>query len=228
VGKTPMKLTDVLIGEHQLKIELEGHATLLRKITLKENEVLHIDEQLNNSKSVTIECEPVGALLNLNGVQVGSAPKTLTLPFGTNIIHIESPGFVPHDGILEVTEKQDVYKFALLSDRAAKIRLEHTKFKTRKLISFATSVTFATIGTYFWVQSKKHSDEYKTATSEATQLHNTIEQERTLAQVSYGLSAACLTASWVFHRLQKKADKQLQIIVKMASGTASAGVVYNF
>ena len=48
-GKTPNNINEILIGEHELKLVKQGYTDLKKKITIKEGEMLIINEKLSKS-----------------------------------------------------------------------------------------------------------------------------------------------------------------------------------
>lgn len=226
-GKTPLTIEKVLIGEHHVELVHEGYGTVRRSVTVVEAEVTEVEEQLTNFREVVIQSNPTGAKLELNGVAGGSTPKTTTLNYGTHNIRLEAPGFVPLTESFDVIENQKNYNFSMISDEAAQAALKHKKYRTRKLISLAAGASFAAVGTFLYLQSEKHYDDYQSATTDATDLHNKVEREQLLATLSFGASAASIISAVVFHVRQRKAGKEMMILVKPGTGSLVLGLTLN-
>ena len=91
-GQTPSVISDLLIGEHELKLEKSGCATLTKTITIKENETLTINEKLQTGKEITISTDQSGDKIYVDGNYVGTSPITSNLSYGSHNIKAERNG----------------------------------------------------------------------------------------------------------------------------------------
>lgn len=91
-GQTPSVISDLLIGEHELKLEKSGCATLTKTITIKENETLTINEELQTGKEITISTDQSGDKIYVDGNYVGTSPITSNLSYGSHNIKAERNG----------------------------------------------------------------------------------------------------------------------------------------
>ena len=87
-GTTPNTLKDLLIGDYTLRLEKQGYGTISKTITITENQTVSINETLPNGKQVTINSQPQGATLYIEGVSIGSTPYTATLAFGNHTLKL--------------------------------------------------------------------------------------------------------------------------------------------
>jgi hypothetical protein len=102
-GKTPLLLTDLAMGEHQVVLRTEGFQP--RKMTLKiaDRTPIKLSTDLaSDSAKLNITSEPVGAAVTLNGASRGNTPCVVDrIPSGTVELDVALKGFAPyHDRIV--------------------------------------------------------------------------------------------------------------------------------
>ncbi len=89
-GLTPNTIKDLLIGDYQLSLSKEGYGTFSKTISIAEGETLEINEELPSGKEITINSEPSGATLSIDGQNYGTTPWTGTLAFGSHNIKLQN------------------------------------------------------------------------------------------------------------------------------------------
>ncbi len=89
MGQTPTTLRNMLIGEYSTEISLPGYSTAIEKTTITEGQTAIINATLINGRSTTINSEPSGASLTIDGVMVGTTPYTGSVPYGNHKIKLE-------------------------------------------------------------------------------------------------------------------------------------------
>ena len=85
-GETPNYISEILIGEHELKFIKQGCAELKKTIFVEEGKLLSINEILETGKEVSINTGQTGDLIYVDGEYVGISPVTINLPYGTHSI----------------------------------------------------------------------------------------------------------------------------------------------
>lgn len=53
IGQTPLIYSEILIGEHELRLSKEGYLPIVKRIVVKENEILSVKETLTHSQDKT-------------------------------------------------------------------------------------------------------------------------------------------------------------------------------
>ena len=91
-GETPNYISDILIGEHELKLTRQGCAELKKTIVVKEGETLTINETLQTGKEITITTDQSGDKIYVDGNYAGISPVTTNLSFGNHEIKAERNG----------------------------------------------------------------------------------------------------------------------------------------
>ena len=91
-GETPNYVSDIIIGEHELKLTKQGCAPITKKIFIKEGETLTINERLLTGKEISISTDQSGDKIYVDGSYVGTSPMTSSLAYGTHEIKAERNG----------------------------------------------------------------------------------------------------------------------------------------
>lgn len=106
-GVTPRIINDILIGEHNLRLEKPNCATLEKQVTILENEMITVNETLSEAKNVTISSDSKGDKIFVNGIYVGTSPVTTNIKFGKAKIAAEHNG-VREEKTIDITQTSDV------------------------------------------------------------------------------------------------------------------------
>ena len=91
-GETPNYISDILIGEHELKLTKQGCASVTKTITIKEGETLSVNEKLQTGKEISISTGRSGDKIYVDGNYVGVSPITTNLSYGNHEIKAERDG----------------------------------------------------------------------------------------------------------------------------------------
>lgn len=99
-NETPRIVKELLIGEHELRLEKEGYALSIRKINVKEDETLTLNEMLVPGKDITIETDRQGDKIYVDKQYVGLSPQTINMTYGTHTIMVERDGYVMEEDFI--------------------------------------------------------------------------------------------------------------------------------
>ena len=91
-GETPNYISDILIGEHELKLTKQGCAEIKKTIIIKEGETLTVNEKLQTGKEISISTDQSGDNIYVDGNYIGTSPLTSTLSYGSHEIKAERNG----------------------------------------------------------------------------------------------------------------------------------------
>ncbi|MCD4730380.1 MAG: PEGA domain-containing protein, partial [Bacteroidales bacterium] len=210
-GNSPKIINNLIIGTYNIEYKKENFATVKKQTEIKENERTDVKENLSNFKEITISSNPSGATLILNGKSEGNTPKTLTTSFGDNSLKLSKNGYNNFEQDFNVIEQKSKYEFTMTSDRNAMAQLEFKKYKRRKNLWLSGTLLSAAVGGYFLYSAEKHYDEYKSATDNATDLHDQIKTEDTIWPIAFGVSGVCAIMTIVNASKQSKAKKRISI-----------------
>ena len=85
-GSTPKIITNILIGNHKLRLEKEGCATLTKDILVEEGKTLSLNEKLSTGKEIVIKTDKAGDKVYVDDKYIGDTPLTTNLSFGKHSI----------------------------------------------------------------------------------------------------------------------------------------------
>ena len=85
-GQTPNVISNLLIGDYELKLQIEGCPVLKKNITIKKGETLFLNEVLETGKDVRIKTDTDGDKIYVDGEYVGLTPLNINLTYGTHKI----------------------------------------------------------------------------------------------------------------------------------------------
>ena len=91
-GETPNYISEILIGEHELKLSKQGCSDLKKTIFIKDGETLVLNEKLQTGKEITITTDQSGDKIYVDGNYVGVSPITSNLSYGSHEIKAERNG----------------------------------------------------------------------------------------------------------------------------------------
>ncbi len=83
-GQTPIIIEDVLIGEHELKLDKDDYALLMKNITIEEGKTLALEDTLEVGREMTIVTDVIGDTIYVDGHFVGSSPVNIRLSYGAH------------------------------------------------------------------------------------------------------------------------------------------------
>ncbi len=87
-GTTPNVIADLLIGNHELKLEKKGCAPLYKKIIIKEGETLSLNETMTTGREVSIKTSCDTDDIYIDNKYIGKSPATTSLSYGTHTVKV--------------------------------------------------------------------------------------------------------------------------------------------
>lgn len=94
LGQTPLELDLKSTEQHNLQIISNGYTTFSRSLTLKRGDQRKVHADLaRQTGQVVVRSQPAGALLSINGKQMGTADQVLTLPVAPHDLAISLDGY---------------------------------------------------------------------------------------------------------------------------------------
>lgn len=109
VGQTPLLLSQVLIGEHQVRIARQGLADYHGTVTVREGETANISATLNNETTITINSSNPRAAFYIDGVAQGMASGQKRTSLGKHQLRLVAEGWREYTDTINVTEQQLVF-----------------------------------------------------------------------------------------------------------------------
>lgn len=182
--------------------------------------------------SVSILSDPAntkGAYIFINGRKFEkTSPAVVPLLIGDYQITLKKQNFL--DLTKKITVKENAnqtLKFQMQTYQGS-LTQEYNKYKTMKFVWMGATIVSAGVGTYFYLASNKKYEEYKTATDNATELHEQVELYDTIYPIAFGVSIACLVPTIIYAVKQKKVKKKVNLALVPTDDGVLATVVVNF
>ena len=85
-GTTPNVISDLLIGNHELRLEKKGCAPLHKKIVIEEGNTLSLSETLATGKEISIKTGQKGDKIYVDDKYVGESPVVTSLSYGNHMV----------------------------------------------------------------------------------------------------------------------------------------------
>ncbi|MBN2424530.1 MAG: PEGA domain-containing protein [Calditrichaceae bacterium] len=107
MGKTPLILRDLNMGENVLKFKKEGYATLKEHVNLGINKTTVVDVVLHKAgkTNISIETIPPEALILIDGKSYGKAPTVIkNIPTGDLTLLLKKEGFADYKKDIKAIE----------------------------------------------------------------------------------------------------------------------------
>lgn len=115
IGTTPH--TDTLLsGSYQIMLSAEGYLEVSKTITITENNITYVNEELQRSRRVKITSEPAQAEIYLDGNYVATTPATIVLGYGANQLKLRKAKYHDLHKNVQVGKDTDVVNFSLEPD----------------------------------------------------------------------------------------------------------------
>ena len=85
-GTTPRVIKNILVGEHTLSLVKQGFAKLEKTFTLKEKEMLSLNEKLESGKIITVTTDKEGDEIYVDGTFAGHSPLDVSMGYGQHTV----------------------------------------------------------------------------------------------------------------------------------------------
>lgn len=134
VGTTPHILRELVVGEYEVELRLDGYGSEKHMVVVTEGELVEVNAVLDAKVSVVFTSEPSEVDLYVNGVYRGSTPFIVTeLPRVRYIYELKKPGYAPFRGSIFIDDDRNpkvVHSIMTAnSEQAPEITKERLLFK---------------------------------------------------------------------------------------------------
>ena len=113
VGQTPQLISQLLIGQHQVRLSKQGYADYNGSFTVREGETASVSTTLSNATTITISCTNPSASLFIDGVAQGTANGQKQTSFGSHQVRLVAEGWRYYTGTINVTEQQRTFSLPM-------------------------------------------------------------------------------------------------------------------
>ena len=102
MGQTPKFVSELLIGEHEIKLKKDGYEDYIETMCISKGERKHVVSTMKNSYDVKFSCNVSNATLSIDNVVVGKASNTYKMSFGNHFIKITAIGYLDYSETITV------------------------------------------------------------------------------------------------------------------------------
>ena len=103
VGETPMFVSELLIGRHEVKISKTNYADYTETVTIAKGETKTVNATLSSTATVRFTCNAAGATLYVDGKALGSASGSYALGYGSHSLRTTAEGYDDYTGSFTVS-----------------------------------------------------------------------------------------------------------------------------
>lgn len=104
-GRTPITMSGLTLGRHELVLELPGYARYTDTVEVQNGVMTYLDPVLTPSPSVgfvSVVSTPEGASVFVDGAYRGVTPLTVAAPAGSRRIELDHPGYADWSSTAQV------------------------------------------------------------------------------------------------------------------------------
>lgn len=112
-GTSPL-IDTLMTGRRQLQVRLREHALYETAVEIREKQTEHLNIRLILGKSFTVNTEPAGATVWLDGREVGTTPLAYGAPAGRYRLKVELPFYTPQETEINIVREDQRFEFNLL------------------------------------------------------------------------------------------------------------------
>ncbi|HNS30820.1 MAG TPA: PEGA domain-containing protein [Tenuifilaceae bacterium] len=228
-GTTPETIRNLLVGTYSLTLQKTGYGTVTKTITIADGKTTEVDETLIPGTKVTIASTPSGANIYVDGQKHGEiTPTTLILNPGFYNITLKKNRYLDASKTIEIREgvSQDIEM--LLQPYKGSIPYMVRKHRNLKITYGIATVATLSAGTYLRLSANALGKEYKTATTNATEIYDKLNQHDLYSWISFGASVPLGIITIVHASKQKQMERKANFSFQPLNKGMLLGLNYSF
>jgi len=220
-------------GLYKLKASRDKHREEEREVYIsngQREEIKLTPAPLMGALSIsTTPFESAGAAIQINGtLRTEKTPASIPLMIGDYDLLITKPGYLDVRRQVSVVEGREQELIIPMQTFEGSVAQKVQKYKKAKLFYGALTIAALGSGGYFRYSTLKLADEYKTATTDATAIYDTMEKHNLYTTISL-VAAAPLAVMTVVKMIQQgNAEKKMKVAVLPEQGGMSMYLSYQF
>ena len=130
-GQTPSVINDLLVGEHELRLEKEGYSFFMKNITIENGKTLELNETLEIGKEVKIITDISGDSIYVDGFYAGISPIEMMVSYGL------------HD-FKAIRNTKTLKQSITITESSENVRLMFNEINGHEYVDLGLSVKWAT------------------------------------------------------------------------------------
>jgi len=220
-------------GQYKLKATKDRHTDDTRDVFITlgqtENITLTPKPQQGGVSIVTNPFDARGAEIYINNEkQKKTTPATIPLLIGTYNVTVKKAGYLEASQSVVIKEgAEQELNFTMQTYQGSMLQTAN-RYKKRKLVWGAATVVAVGTGGYFRYSVSNLTNQYKTATTDATEIYDRLEQHDLFSYVAFGAAVPCAVMTIVKAAQQGKAKKKANLTLLPTKGGAVVGLAYTF
>jgi formylglycine-generating enzyme required for sulfatase activity len=116
MGETPKFISEIVMGQHELKLSKEGYVDHVETIYLENNERKQVSATLASLKSIQFSSNAPEIVMEIDGKKVGSANGIYHLALGEHTIHASASGYIDYNAVFTVTDNTVSHEIKMLKE----------------------------------------------------------------------------------------------------------------
>lgn len=169
--------------------------------------------------------ETIGANVFINDSLNGKTNITVPLIIGRHSLRLEKDGYLPFKQNVLIEENQNtLVNVQMEVDPSILVK----KYKRNKNIWLGSAIFSSGIGVYSILKSNQLYDEYQSATTNASDLHDKIETYDMITPIAFTAAGLCLVEFFIQNSKFKKAKSKLKLYPAYGLNTYSLSINYFF
>jgi hypothetical protein len=225
--------TTLAPGRHTVKASRENYRDAEREVFIAsgQREVLTLSP-VPMIGAVSISSRPfetTGADIYINGIKrIEKTPATFPLASGNYEIAVEKQGFRKAQQKVEIAEGREqevIFQLQAFDNQLAKKVKKH---KAAKIVYGTLTAAALGGGAYFRYSTLQLSEQYKTATTDATAIYNKMEQHNLYTTASFAIAAPLGILTILKMIQQHSAQKKIKLAVLPTSDGMNFYLTCNF
>lgn len=113
VGKTPMLVSDLLIGQHTLVLRREGYGDYSSTFQVQEGQTASVTATMNNATTITVSSTNPDATFYIDGTEQGKASGQKRTSFGQHTVRLVAQGWKEYTSTINVSESQRTFSLPM-------------------------------------------------------------------------------------------------------------------
>lgn len=220
-------------GQYKLKATKDRHTDDARDVfvMLGQTETITLSPkpQKGGVSIVTNPFDARGADIYIeNEKQKAITPTTIPLLIGTYNVTVKKSGYLDASKSVVVKEGAEQELTFTMQTYRGSMQQTANKYKRQKVVWGVATIAAAGVGGYFRYSVTSLSNEYKTATTDATDIYNRLEQHDLYSYIAFGAAVPCAVMTIVKAVQQNKAKKKANFTLMPTKNGAVFGLAYNF
>jgi hypothetical protein len=170
-----------------------------------------------------------GAQIFINGIsQNKTTPAVIPLLIGTYNVKLAKPNYLESTQEVVISEGKEHELVFNMKTYKGSLQEKATKYKRAKALYGTATLAAAGTGTYFLLTANKLHEDYKTATTNATEIYDKMERYDLYAYISYGVAVPLGVFTVIKHIQQRRTERKVLIAILPINDGLVFGMSYRF